>query len=79
MDSDVGVCNVKGADIIFIHVPRAEYKYRPVYINENPMKGTFKRNHEGDYHCTADEVRAMFRDSNDSGNDGSFFGRFYLR
>lgn len=37
------------------------------------MKGTFKRNHEGDYHCTADEVRAMFRDSNDSGNDGSFW------
>ena len=78
MDSDVGVCNVKGADIIFIHVPRAEYKYRPVYINENPMKGTFKRNHEGDYHCTADEVRAMFRDSNDSGNDGSFLAGFTL-
>lgn len=78
MDSDVGICKVKGADIIWIHVPRAEYKYRPVYINENPIKGTFKRNNEGDYHCTEDEVKAMFRDANDSGNDGSFLTGFTL-
>ncbi len=35
------------------------------------MKGSFKRNHEGDYHCTEEEVKAMLRDANESGNDGS--------
>ena len=76
MDSDIGICNVNNADIIWIKIPRAEYKYRPVYINENPYKGTFKRNHEGDYHCTEDEVKAMIRDANDSGNDGSLLRGF---
>lgn len=76
MDSDIGICNVNNADIIWIKIPRAEYKYRPVYINENPYKGTFKRNHEGDYHCTEDEVKAMIRDANDFGNDGSLLRGF---
>lgn len=32
-----------------IHVPRADYNMRPVYVGENPYKGTYKRNHEGGY------------------------------
>ena len=33
-------------------------------------KGTYKRNNEGDYHCTEAQVKAMIRDANDEGNDG---------
>ena len=71
MDSDVGVIKVHGADIMWINVPQADYKSKPVYINENINKGTYKRNHEGDYHCTEDEIKAMLRDASDSGNDGT--------
>ena len=39
-------------------------------VNENPAKGTYKRNYEGDYHCTESEWKAMVRDSSDEGNDG---------
>lgn len=70
MDEDVGTCEVKGAHIIWIRVPLADYKYRPVYLDGNPIKGSYKRNHEGDYHCSEEEVKAMLRDANDSGNDG---------
>ena len=70
VDADVGLCNIGGNEIMWIRVPQANYRQRPVYINENPMKGSFKRNHEGDYHCTEDEVKAMLRDASDSGNDG---------
>jgi predicted HTH transcriptional regulator len=70
VDADVGTCTVHDATIIWIRVPQAGYKQRPVYINGNPMKGSFKRNHEGDYHCTEDEIKAMLRDASDSGNDG---------
>lgn len=70
VDTDVGICVVNGQTIIWIHVPQADYRQRPVYINGNPMKGSFKRNHEGDYHCTDEEVKAMIRDASDSGNDG---------
>ncbi len=70
VDSNAGICKVKGAMIMWIQVPQADYRQRPVYINGNPMKGSFKRNHEGDYHCTEEEVKAMLRDASDSGNDG---------
>lgn len=71
VDDDVQPVSYRGETIVHIHVPQADYKKRPVYINQNPMKGTFKRNYEGDYHCTDEEVRAMLRDVNDSGNDGA--------
>ena len=56
--------------VIAIHVPRADYNNRPIFINGNPYKGTFKRNHEGDYHASEDEVKAMLRDQKTEGNDG---------
>ena len=49
---------------------RADYTVRPVYINNNLSRGTFKRNHEGDYHCTEQELKMMLRDANEAGNDG---------
>lgn len=71
-DEDVQIVDVDGKDIIVINVPRADYMIRPVYINSNLSKGTYKRNHEGDYHCTEQELRMMVRDSNELGNDCMF-------
>ena len=51
---------------------------KPVFLNENPYKSSFKRNHEGDYHCTEMEVRAMIRDANEDGNDGGLLDAFTL-
>lgn len=78
VDSDVGACKVNGSTIIWIRVPQADYRQRPVYINGNPMKGSFKRNHEGDYHCSVDEVKAMLRDASDSGNDGGLLNGYTM-
>ncbi len=71
-NDDVQVININGKNVVAINVPRAAYTLRPVYINNNFMHGTFKRNHEGDYHCTEQELKMMFRDVNDAGNDGLF-------
>lgn len=78
VDADVGTCTINGSTIIWIHVPQASYRQRPVYINGNPMKGSFKRNHEGDYHCTEDEVKAMLRDASDAGNDGGLLNGYTM-
>ena len=78
VDADVGICEVKGATIIWIKVPQANYRQRPVYINGNPVKGSYKRNYEGDYHCTEDEVKAMLRDASDSGNDGGLLSGYTM-
>ena len=69
-DEDIQTIDVDGKNVIIINVPRAIYTERPVYINNNLTKGTFKRNHEGDYHCTEQELKMMLRDANEAGNDG---------
>lgn len=68
-DENVYVVEEDGISLIVIHVPRAEFNLRPVYVNDNPYKGTYKRNHEGDYRATEHEVRGMIRDQNPDGND----------
>jgi len=61
-DEDVQKLNIEGMDVLIINVPRANYKERPIYLNENPYKGTYKRNAEGDYKSTEDEINAISRE-----------------
>lgn len=68
-DEDVQVVDVEGKSVVVVNVPRAESSVRPVYLNNNLSRGTFKRNHEGDYHCTEQELKMMLRDANEAGND----------
>jgi ATP-dependent DNA helicase RecG len=63
MDKNVTVESVDGKEIVMVKVPRAERFVRPVYLNQNPESGSYRRNGEGDYHCTKEEVSAMFRDA----------------
>lgn len=62
-DRDVSVQNVEGNHIIVIRVPRADRYDKPVYLDDNPMTGSYRRNGEGDYRCTREEVQAMLRDA----------------
>ena len=78
VDANVGTCVVKNELIIWINVPRAKYNQKPIYLNGNPMKGSFTRNHEGDYHCTEEEVKAMLRDANDTGSDGGILDGYTM-
>ncbi len=48
--------------IMVIHVPRAKREQKPVYINDDIFAGTFRRNFEGDYHCTRLQIKTMLRD-----------------
>jgi len=62
-NSDVEIKEVDGKTIIAIHVPRAERIYRPVYKGQDMYTGTYRRNGEGDYLCSREEVAAIFRDA----------------
>ena len=61
-ESDLEAYSVNDHAVLVIKVPAANREHKPVYLNNDIFGGSFKRNHEGDYHCTADEVRAMIRD-----------------
>ncbi|WP_049895931.1 ATP-binding protein [Oribacterium sp. NK2B42] len=66
---DVTDYEINGDVILVIRVPRATRDNKPVFINGDMFAGTFKRNWEGDYHCTKREVLAMLRDQADDTPD----------
>ena len=61
-EKDIKDYEKDGDVILVIHVPAADREDKPVYLNQDLFGGTFKRNNEGDYHCTRAEIQAMFRD-----------------
>ena len=58
-----------GRHIISIEVPRASRKQRPVFIKGNPMVGTYKRLHSGDFRCTPEEVKRMLAEQTEDARD----------
>ena len=77
-DEDINTLSYDGKDVVVIHVPRATYEERPVYINNNIMRGTYRRRHEGDYHCPEAIIRMMLRDAYDDGNDRMFLEHYTM-
>lgn len=66
---DVSLHTIDGKDVLVVHVPRANRRQRPVYIGDSPFSGAYRRDGEGDYHCSPEEVRAMLRDREDAPAD----------
>jgi len=62
-NEDVQVVEVKNKSLLVFRVPIASRTQKPVYLTHNPFGNTYKRNHEGDYKCTNEEVRRMLADA----------------
>lgn len=77
-DSNVDSFDFDGKTVLAIQVPRAEYMVRPVFINNNLMRGTYMRNSEGDYHCTEDVIKMLVRDAFPDGNDRMFLENYTM-
>ncbi|MBQ2628766.1 MAG: putative DNA binding domain-containing protein [Kiritimatiellae bacterium] len=54
--------DVDGKAVVVVEVPRAERTVRPVFVASDVFKGTYRRNGEGDYHCSREAVEGMIRD-----------------
>lgn len=59
----VRIVELDGKKIVAITVPRAERKDRPVYIGTDVYTGSYRRDGEGDYHCSREEVDNMLREA----------------
>ena len=62
-EKDVTVEQINGKRIVAIRVPRARRSDKPVFVEGDPFSGSYRRNGEGDYRCTKEEVHAMLRDA----------------
>jgi len=69
LDKNVQIIEIQGRRIVAIDVPRANRKDKPVYLGADPFSGSYRRDGEGDYHCTKEEVRNMMRDQADISQD----------
>ncbi|MDA8138265.1 MAG: putative DNA binding domain-containing protein [Desulfobacteraceae bacterium] len=77
-DADLAEVPQASATIIAIRVPRATRYQRPVFLGQNPLTGTFRRNFEGDYRCTEQEVGRMLSDRSESPADSRILAHFGL-
>lgn len=68
-ERNVQIAESGGNRIVIIEVPRADRHDKPVYAGADPFAGSYRRNGEGDYRCSKDEVRAMMRDQADISQD----------
>lgn len=59
---NVRIETVDGKRIIVINVPPADRSFKPVYVEGN-ASNTYRRNGEGDYKCTREEIQKMFREA----------------
>ncbi len=75
---DVQVIEHEDKTLIVIHIPRASRYQKPVFIGPNPLTGTYKRNHEGDYRCTEQEVFRMFSDRSTEAFDSRILDRYTI-
>lgn len=67
-NEDIQVQKVGDDYIVVINVPQANSMYKPVFINNNPLYA-YRRNHDGDYRCTMDEIKSLLRDNEDYSDD----------
>jgi ATP-dependent DNA helicase RecG len=70
------LATVDGKQVLVIQVPRAGRRQRPVYVGQNPLEGTYRRNYEGDYKCQPDEVGRMLADRSQEPADSRILSNF---
>lgn len=77
-DGDIQEIDHPNGVLLVMRVPRASRYQRPVFIGQNPLTGTYRRNYEGDYHCTEQEVGRMLADRAEQPADSRILGYFTL-
>jgi ATP-dependent DNA helicase RecG len=75
-DEDVDEPEVEGRKLLRIRVPRAHRRERPVFLNANPLTGTYRRNNDGDYRCPQDVVKRLLAEQVEDSRDAKLLDGF---
>lgn len=74
----VKLVTIDDCTLIQIHVPTASRQQRPVYLNNNPLTGTYKRMHSGDMRQREDVVKRMLAEQVEDSRDASILKGYGL-
>ncbi len=78
-DDRIQELDLEGNLILAIEIPRATRKQRPVFINGNPLGGTFRRFHEADQTVPDDEVKLVLAEGQAESLDYRVLPRFGMQ
>jgi ATP-dependent DNA helicase RecG len=77
-NQDLTLSDIEEKVILTLRVPRASRRQRPVFVGQNPLEGTYRRNSDGDYRCTPEEVGRMLADQSEEPADSRILEGFGL-
>ena len=63
-EEDVQIVKIGTRYFMFFYIPRVDRSHRPVYCGPDPYTGTYRRDIDGDYLCSREEINSMFADAN---------------
>jgi len=75
-DSMVKVITMEGMRLIHIHVPQASRQQKPVFVNNNPLTGTFKRLGSGDMRLQREAVSRLLAEQSEESRDAEILTGF---
>ncbi|TSJ53589.1 AAA family ATPase [Atlantibacter subterranea] len=68
-EHSVQIINLDNKSIIVIEIPAARREQKPVYLNNQPMTETYIRRHEGDCHCSEEQIKRMLAEQVEDSRD----------
>lgn len=73
-EGDVTDVEVDNKRLLVVRVPEAPRGLKPVYINGDPVRGTFRRIGSADYRCTEEMMRRLWAENADIRDDKILHG-----
>ncbi len=64
-DNDVYPVKIDDKTLIVIEIPAANRQEKPVFLKNDMIKYSYRRNHEGDYKCSMGDIKSMLRDQSE--------------
>ncbi|GAA0770253.1 MAG: RNA-binding domain-containing protein [Brevundimonas aurantiaca] len=73
---DVERVDLDHRSLLVIRVPQASRQHKPVFINGNPLTGSYRRLHDGDRLCDAEAVKRLLAEQTDDSRDSRILRGF---
>ncbi|WP_047606521.1 helix-turn-helix domain-containing protein [Rahnella aquatilis] len=77
-DADVQTTLLDNKLILVIHIPIATRHQKPIFLKKNPLEFTYIRLHEGDRHCSQEQVKRMLAEQVEDSRDDKILTGFDL-
>lgn len=77
-EDDIRSVDIDGKSIVVIDVPAANRRQKPIFINGNPITGTYRRLNEADQCCDSETVRRMLAEQVDDTRDARILVNYGL-